>query len=204
MTDAASTAQTVRTVPPAEVHRRREAGEPVDLIDVRTAPEYGQVHATGARLVSLNQLDPQAVMTARNGSADQPLYVICKSGSRSAKAVEKFHAAGFHNVFSVEGGTEAWQHADLPVERGTSNVISLERQVRIGAGLVVLIGVLLGWLVHPGFYGLSAFVGAGLVFAGITDWCGMGMLLARMPWNQGCGGGSTSPRHTGGPRRRGQ
>ena len=182
MTAAAPTA--VRTVPPAEVHRRREAGDAVDLIDVRTEPEYAQVHAVGARLVSLNQLDPQVIMADRNGSADQPLYMICKSGSRSAKAVEKFHAAGFHNVLSVEGGTEAWQKASLPVERGESNVISLERQVRIGAGLMVLVGILLGWLVHPGFYGLSAFVGAGLVFAGITDWCGMGLMLARMPWNR--------------------
>jgi hypothetical protein len=62
-------------------------------------------------------------------------------------------------------------------------VISLERQVRIGAGLLVLLGALLGWLVHPAFFALSAFIGAGLVFAGVTDWCGMGMLLAKMPWN---------------------
>jgi hypothetical protein len=71
----------------------------------------------------------------------------------------------------------------LPVVRGRK-AISLERQVRIAAGLLVLLGVLLGWLVHPVLFGLSAFVGAGLVFAGVTDFCGMGLLLARMPWNQ--------------------
>ena len=71
----------------------------------------------------------------------------------------------------------------LPVVRG-KKAISLERQVRIAAGLLVLLGAVLGWLVHPAFVGLSAFVGAGLVFAGVTDTCGMGMLLARMPWNQ--------------------
>jgi hypothetical protein len=71
----------------------------------------------------------------------------------------------------------------LPVVRG-KKTISLERQVRIAAGLLVLIGSLLGWLVHPVFIGLSAFVGAGLVFAGVTDTCGMGLMLARMPWNQ--------------------
>lgn len=84
---------------------------------------------------------------------------------------------------SVEGGTLAWEGAGLPVVRGR-RVISLERQVRIAAGALVVAGVLLGWLVHPAFLGLSAFVGAGLVFAGVTDTCGMGLLLARMPWNR--------------------
>ena len=70
---------------------------------------------------------------------------------------------------------------------GGSRVISLERQVRIAAGSLVLLGVALGLLVHPAFIGLAAFVGAGLVFAGVTDWCGMGLLLARMPWNQTAG-----------------
>ena len=65
-----------------------------------------------------------------------------------------------------------------------AKVISLERQVRIAAGLLVLVAVTLGWLVHPAFLGLAAFVGAGLVFAGVTDTCGMGLLLARMPWNR--------------------
>jgi len=79
---------------------------------------------------------------------------------------------------------QAWCAADLPVNRGSVRGISLERQMRIAAGSIVLLGVLLAWLVHPGFIGISAFVGAGLVFAGITDWCGTGMLLAKMPWNQ--------------------
>ena len=82
----------------------------------------------------------------------------------------------------VAGGTSAWESAGLPVNKG-KGVISLERQVRIGAGLLVLAGVALGHFVHPGFYGLSAFVGAGLTFAGITDFCGMGLILAKMPWN---------------------
>jgi rhodanese-related sulfurtransferase len=78
------------------------------------------------------------------------------------------------------------------VTRGAATVISLERQVRIAAGSLVLIGVLLAYFVHPGFIALSAFVGAGLVFAGVTDWCGMGLLLAKLPWNQKPGGASGS------------
>ena len=110
--------------------------------------------------------------------------MICQSGGRAARACERFETAGFSNVFSIEGGTSAWEQAGLPIVRGTTGVIALERQVRIAAGALVLIGLALGWFVHPAFLGLSAFVGAGLVFAGVTDWCGMGLLLAKMPWNR--------------------
>lgn len=182
MPNATPPAAGSQTVPPAELARLRSQGRPVRLIDVRTPVEFAEVHAEGAQLMPLDQLDPQTLM--RDGSADEPLYVICQSGGRAAKAVEKFRAAGFNNVVNVQGGTAAWQRAGLPVVQGTRKVISLERQVRISAGMLVLLGVLLGWLIHPAFYGLSAFVGAGLTFAGVTDWCGMGMLLAKMPWNQ--------------------
>ena len=91
--------------------------------------------------------------------------------------------AGLQNVINVEGGTQACTRTALPLVRG-KKAMSLERQVRIAAGSLVVVGVTLGWFVHPVFFGLSAFVGSGLVFAGITDTCGMGMLLARMPWNR--------------------
>ena len=183
MTDSTNQDRGAQAVAAAEVAARRSRGQPIDLIDVRTPVEFAAVHAEGARLLPLDRLDPQAVMSARSGPADEPLYVICQSGVRAAKAVEKFRAVGFTNVVCVEGGTAAWEQAGLPVVRGAARVIPLERQVRIAAGTLVLLGVLLGWRVHPAFYGLSAFVGAGLVFAGVTDWCGMGLLLARMPWN---------------------
>jgi rhodanese-related sulfurtransferase len=175
----------IQTVPPQEVFSRAKSGAPLDIIDVRTPAEFAQVHAQGARSVPLDRLDPAALMASRTGAtADQPLYLICKAGGRAANACEKLQAAGFPNVVSIEGGTAAWEAAGLPVVRGTTRVISLERQVRIAAGSLVLTGILLSWLLHPAFLGLAAFVGAGLIFAGITDWCGMGLLLARMPWNQ--------------------
>ena len=90
---------------------------------------------------------------------------------------------GLDNLRVVEGGTQAWSAAGLPVQRGRKT-ISIERQVRIGAGLLVLTGVALGWFYHPGFFLLSAFVGAGLVFAGITDICGLAIFLAFAPWNR--------------------
>jgi len=174
---------TVSTISPLELNALRSSGQPVDLIDVRTPVEFREVHADCARNVPLDRLDPAAVMQAHNGTVDHRLYLICRSGSRGQQACEKFLAAGFTNVVNVEGGTLAWDNAGLPVFRG-KKAMSLERQVRIAAGSLVLLGIVLGWLAHPVFLGLSAFVGAGLIFAGITDTCGMGLLLARMPWNQ--------------------
>jgi rhodanese-related sulfurtransferase len=172
----------VTTISPQQLTELCKRGK-IDLLDVRTPVEFREVHVEHARNVPLDRLDPQAVMQARNGHKNEPLYLICRSGSRGRQACEKFLAAGFANVVNVEGGTMACVEAGLRVVRG-KKAISLERQVRIAAGSLVLLGVLLGWLVHPVFLGLAAFVGAGLVFAGITDTCGMGMMLARMPWNQ--------------------
>jgi len=178
----------VQTIAPAELNRlieqARQQGRSVDLIDVRTPAEFQAIHAEPARLVPLDQLDPKRLLAERNGRGEEPIYFICRSGARAARACEKMLAAGCGNVFNVQGGTQAWEQAGLPVVRGARKVIPLERQVRIAAGLLVLIGVTLGWLIHPGFYALAAMVGAGLVFAGVTDCCGMAMLLAKMPWNR--------------------
>jgi rhodanese-related sulfurtransferase len=173
----------VPTISPQKLHERMAAGENVDLIDVRTPVEFREVHAEGARNLPLDSLHPADVTKQRNGSADQPLFVICRSGNRASKACEKLVAAGFANVVNVEGGTQAWDEAGLPVNRG-KKAISLERQVRIAAGFLVLVGAVLALTVHPYFAALSGIIGAGLMFAGITDTCGMAMILARMPWNQ--------------------
>jgi len=172
----------IPTISASELARRAREGA-VDAIDVRTPAEFREVRAHVARSVPLDTLDPHALMQGRNGGAAEPLYVMCRSGGRSAKACRKLIDAGYTNVVSIEGGVNAWVEAGLPVVRG-QKTISLERQVRIAAGLLVLVGAVLGFLVHPYFIALSAFVGAGLMFAGITDTCGMALLLARMPWNQ--------------------
>jgi rhodanese-related sulfurtransferase len=169
-----------------EVMKLKESGRTVEVLDVRTPLEHAEIHAEGVRLVPLDTLDPKAVVQARNGTAEEPLYVICKSGKRAAQACEKFMEAGFTNVLCIDGGTEAWAAAGLPVVRGKT-VISLERQVRIVAGLIVLISVVLGFTVHPWIFGVAGLVGAGLALAGATDFCGMGLLLARMPWNKRVG-----------------
>jgi rhodanese-related sulfurtransferase len=157
-------------------------GTPLRLIDVRTPLEFAEVHAESAASVPLDQLSV-AALEAVAPAAGMPLYLLCKSGSRAAKACDRLAAEGCGNAVVVDGGTDAWIAAGLPVVR-RQNVLSLERQVRIGAGALVLISVALGWLVHRYFFGLAAFVGAGLVFAGVTNFCGMGLLIARMPWNR--------------------
>jgi rhodanese-related sulfurtransferase len=159
------------------------AGHRIDLVDVRTPVEFQEVHVDIARNQPLERLDPKAIQAARNGTANEPLYIICRSGKRGEQACEKFIAAGFSNVINVTGGTNACTEVGIPVVRG-KKAVSLERQVRIAAGAMVFTGAALGFFVHPYWIGLSAFVGAGLVFAGVTDTCGMGMMLARMPWNQ--------------------
>lgn len=174
----------MKSIVVADFNRLLSSEPDVKVIDVRTRAEFAEVHVAQARSTPLDSLAPQTLVSSGLIVGDKPVYILCRSGARAAKAAEQFARDGFDNAVVVEGGTLAWIDAGLPVERGTSTVMSLERQVRIGAGSFVLTGVLLGWLVHPGFFGLSAFVGAGLVFAGITDWCGMGLLLAKAPWNQ--------------------
>jgi rhodanese-related sulfurtransferase len=170
------------TISPVKLAELTREGRKIELIDVRTPVEFREVHLETARNVPLDQLDPKALMQARKESDSEPLYVICKSGGRSRQACEKFISAGFTNVVNIEGGTTACVAAGIPVVRG-KKAISLERQVRILAGSLVLLGAI-GSCAFPPLIWLSAFIGAGLVFAGITDTCGMGMLLARMPWNQ--------------------
>ena len=167
-----------------EVLRQRIAIGPSLLVDVRTPGEYYRLHAQGALSIPLDRLDPQE-LSSRRVSGDEPIYFICQSGARSAKACEKLLAAGVSPVYSVQGGTAAWQAAGLPVEHIAGGSISLERQVRIFAGILVVLGTVLGCVVHRAFLCIPLFVGSGLVFAGIKDYCGMGLLLAKMPWNKG-------------------
>lgn len=174
----------MNTITPEELSLRLATEPSLLLIDVRTPVEFDETHVKQAVNCPLDELAPEALVSGGMLPPGQPVYLVCRSGQRATKAAEKFAKEGYDNAVVVEGGTLAWIEAGLPVEKGSSRVISLERQVRIGAGSLVLTGALLGWSVHPAFFGLSAFVGAGLVFAGITDWCGMGLLLAKAPWNR--------------------
>lgn len=155
----------------------------VRLLDVRTPGEYESVHIRGAYNVPLDTLgehgdDIRAVRT--------PVVLVCQSGSRARRAEEALRGAGMPNLHVLDGGMNGWVSAGRPVQRGAER-ISLERQVRIAAGSLAALGALLALLallVNPMFALLPAFVGSGLVFAGVTDTCGMAMLLSRLPYNR--------------------
>jgi rhodanese-related sulfurtransferase len=175
--------QAQTSISPAELHRCLQAGQPAELLDVRTPPEYAAAHVAGAQLCPLDRLDAAAFLRQRAPEAP-PLYVLCQSGGRAAKAVEQLRAAGGDRVVLVEGGTQAWIDAGLPVERGATKVLSLMRQVQIVVGLVSGSGAALALWVDPRFAVLPLLMGAGLLFAGLTGTCGLALLLAKMPWNR--------------------
>ncbi len=150
------------------------------FLDVRTPAEYEEIHIEGSVLHPLTELNPDKVKTLTNGY--KTCLILCRSGNRARQAAEKLSKAGLTNLYVLEGGILAWEKANRPVKRGRKT-ISLERQVRIVAGSIAFTGAVLALTVNPLWAILPAFIGAGLVFAGITDWCGLALLLARMPWN---------------------
>lgn len=161
---------------------RIHSGEDCHILDVRSPAEFLGRHLLGAVNVPMSSLSAD-VVRSKFGSTDKKIYVVCHSGGRSRKACEQLASQGL-NVINVVGGTSACLSLGMPAEKSSGGAISIERQVRIAAGTLVLIGFFLGFFVHPYGYILSALVGAGLAFAGITDTCAMGLLLAMMPWNQ--------------------
>jgi rhodanese-related sulfurtransferase len=176
MSEAPQT-RTIPTISPNEALARRGS---TLVLDVRTPAEFEDAHIDGAELHPLNDLQPENVRRAIEGKSG--CIVVCASGGRATRAAEQLCAKNIPGVAVLAGGMKAWQAQGLPVIEGRKT-ISIERQVRIGAGLLVVVGAVLGYFVHPTWIGLSAFVGAGLVFAGVTDTCGMALVLARMPWN---------------------
>ncbi len=152
----------------------------IHLVDVREPVEFAAGRIDGAKLIPLGELEK------RHKELDQtkPIYVICRTGNRSGKAQQKLSELGFENVINVQGGFKAWQNEGLDFERDAKAPWDLERQVRFVAGSLVLIGFLLSIFVHSYLIGISAFIGAGLVFSALTNTCTMGMILSKMPWNR--------------------
>lgn len=158
----------------------REGG--ARLIDVREPGELAEIRIPGAEAAPLSVLPWMRLEPAADGKA---VIFTCRSGRRTTAASDRLEAAAGGPAWQLEGGVAAWIQAGLPVERGRK-MIPVMRQVQIAAGLLVLAG-LAGGLVQPALLWLSAFVGAGLVFAGVTGTCALGSLLAAMPWNRNQG-----------------
>ena len=157
------------------------------VIDVRTPAEYESVHARGAKLKPLHDLSADSFTQQQ-----KPVYILCKSGVRATQAAEQLLAAGVNHPVVVEGGTDAWVAAGLPVERSGRNAIPLDRQMRIFAGAMIFLGALLALTIHPLLAVIPLFMGGGLVFSGVTGLCPMTNVIAKMPWNRAssCGCGS--------------
>jgi len=159
------------------------AGNPHELLDVCTHPEYAVAHVPGATLIPLDELKAEAFLAQHKPGT--PIFVLCQGGARAAKAIEQFERAGCEDCVLVEGGTQAWIDAGLPLHRGARNVLPLMRQVQIVVGSLSAIGAILALAVNRWFAALPLFLGCGLLFAGITGTCGMALMLAKMPWNRG-------------------
>lgn len=167
------------TIGAAEAMSIVAAGDAARIIDVRTPLEHASAHIPGSSAIPLDQISNRS---AEVKAVKAPL-LLCKGGARATKAADTLAACGLSDCQVIEGGIDGYIAAGGQVLRGKAHM-SLERQVRIAAGILILVGVLGSLFVHPGLLVIAGVVGAGLVFAGISDWCGMGMLLAKMPWNQ--------------------
>jgi len=165
-----------------ELYEKIKDGKDVQIFDVREASEYEGRRIKGAISAPLSRFKESSKIFDRNRHS----YIVCQAGKRAERFASKLLEDGYANISVVEGGLKAWIEAGYPVEKGESKVWSLERQVRFTAGLLVLLGVVLSFVFNPMFLILSGAIGAGLVFAAVTDTCGMAMVLARMPWNQKC------------------
>lgn len=153
------------------------------MLDVRTPPEHAAGHVPGVKLVPLDELKADTFLQNR-AKPGQPLYILCQTGGRARRAIELFQRAGFDRCVLVEGGTSAWAEAGLPLNRGASGVIPLMRQVQIVVGSISAIGALLALTVNVHFAIIPMITGCGLLFAGCTGFCGLALLLAKLPWNR--------------------
>ena len=150
------------------------------LIDIREGDEYAREHILGAQLVPLSGFD----VADFPHDHDKIAVFHCASGNRTCEAAPRILSKGFKEVYQLKDGLAGWKRSGFATHVNRKAPISIMRQVQIAAGSLVLLGVLLGWFVAPWFYGLSAFVGAGLAFAGISGSCAMANLLSLLPYNR--------------------
>lgn len=153
------------------------------LIDVREAAEHASQHIEGARLVPLSRLDAKLC-----DAGDKKLVVHCYRGGRGSTACARLQEAMPEcDIYNLEGGIQAWEAAGFPTsaasESGAATSLPLDRQVQLTIGLLLLVATALAWLVHPAFVFMAGAIGFGLSVAGLTGFCGLAMLIARMPWN---------------------
>ncbi len=150
------------------------------LVDIRGADEYAREHIAQAQHIPMDQLSRQGIP---NNSANTVIF-HCRSGHRTAINASVLDNCVACEMYILEGGLDGWKKAGLPVVSDATQPLELQRQVQIGAGVMILVGVLLGSLVSPWLYAIAGFVGVGMLVAGITGFCGLARVLMKMPWNK--------------------
>jgi len=174
------------TISPQQLHEVKLRGRYAPVLDVRSIAEYRAGHIPGAQVIPIDTLSADALAVAFKQPSlgrEETLYISCHTGPRALQAAEQLQQAGINNVTLIEGGTQHWEKLGLPVER-CGRALSLERQVQIVIGSLLVLKVFLGFSVHELFFALTALIGMGLIVAGTTRWCGMARLIAHMPWNR--------------------
>lgn len=166
---------TMKSVTPAEAARLIAGG--AMLIDIRDRDEHAREHIPGAVNIPAAEIE-------RLDTSDGAVVFHCRSGARTGANAARLAVAAGEACHALEGGIDAWRRAGLEVRTDRAQPLELMRQVQLAAGGLVLLGVVLGVLASPGFLAVPAFVGAGLMLAGATGWCGMARLLRHMPWNR--------------------
>lgn len=178
------------TTSPAELNERFSRGS-CQLIDVREPVEHAEMYIPGARLIPLGELEKRASEISK----DLPVVIHCRSGKRGEQALSKLKALGFPQVENLTGGILAWKEAGLPVKSSEQKVFPLMQQVQLIIGAGVWLGVILALTVHPYWAFLCAFFASGLLLAGSTGWCGLAILLSKMPWNRVEGQACCTPKN---------
>lgn len=150
------------------------------LVDVRTAAEHRSEFIKKSILIPLNELSANNLPTTA-----KPIVLHCQSGARSKTGCEKItNENQALTVYSLDGGIKAWTDAGFPTEKTTTSILPLDRQTQLTSGVLILSTIILGTFVNTGFYFATGLIGAGLIFAGLSGWCGMAKLIATMPWNK--------------------
>lgn len=169
----------MKAITPSKLKELLERDE-VMLIDVREPSEHQHESIEQSHLIPLSQFSPEKLPKSQ-----KPMVFYCHSGRRSAEVCRKILQ---HNpnlqLYGLDGGITGWKQQGFPIKKSCSPALPLERQTQIAAGSLILASMIMGTFITPEWYALAGFVGAGLTFAGLTGWCGMALLLAKMPWNQ--------------------
>ena len=177
--------ENMRNITPEEIHQFMQQDADVQLVDVRSSDEFSNHHVSGASNVPMDRLNSCAVAEQHGEQAGRevPLFVMCASGKRSEAAAEKLMQQGLHNIAVVDGGTQAWSKAGLPL-KGNKRLPGVEQQAQIFMGVIILLALIKASLISPWFYVLTGVVGAALIFSGMTACNRLPMMLARLPWNR--------------------